>query len=91
MRITEVKELEGDCSASIRKGKKLITYDFKAKLNWASEKLDDVGKACGPFCNGRFELVEFSNDCGEDIEEWEVKTFFGEDMDGWKAEAQKTI
>lgn len=91
MRVSEVKELEGECSSSIRKGKKLISYEFKVQLAWSSEALDDVGKPAGPLCTGRYEISDISNDTGEDIDDWEVRTTWGEDIDGWKAKAEKII
>ena len=34
LHITEVKECKGDAEVNIRKGKKLVTYDYKINLSW---------------------------------------------------------
>lgn len=34
LHIVEVKECKGDAEVNIRKGKKLVTYDYNIRLGW---------------------------------------------------------
>ena len=79
--VTEVKELKGESGVSIRKGKKIVSYDYSITLSWRVSMSSMVGG--GPevaFCTGLFELPEVSND--ED--DWEVRVAITEDKENLK-------
>lgn len=85
--ITEVKDLKGEASVSIRKGKKIVTYDYNAKLLWKC----DIGgsgntKVIGSI-NGEFEMPEISNDIIDDGDEWEINSR----ITGGDEELRKTL
>lgn len=73
LRVTEVKDLKGDSSISIRKQKKIVTFDYNIKLVWECEMGDESNtKAIGKI-GGEYVLPEVSNDILDDGEEWEVE------------------
>jgi activator of HSP90 ATPase len=73
--ITELKDFKGESSVSIRKGKKIVSYDYSVKLQWQIDMYDNDGKSIFATTNGTYELPEVSNE--ED--EWEVRVSLGED------------
>jgi activator of HSP90 ATPase len=72
--VTEVKELKGDSAVSIRKQKKIVTYDYNIMLLWKCD-MSDAGntKVLGTI-EGQYEMPEMSNDILDDGEEWEINT-----------------
>jgi activator of HSP90 ATPase len=62
LKITEVKELKGESSISIRKGKKIVTYEYSAKLKWRCDLGDKDNTKVISTINGEFDLPEISND-----------------------------
>jgi len=70
--ITEIVKLEGEASVSIRKGKKIISYDYNISLKWKVVLGEQVATM-----EGKFDLPEVSND--SEWDEWEVRTEYGED------------
>lgn len=46
LKITEVKELKGESGVSIRKGKKIVSYDYAFILKWEC-KMGDVATCTG--------------------------------------------
>lgn len=73
MIITDIKEFKGESSVSIRKGKKIVAYDYQLTLAWQIDMRDkDTIIAT---TKGLYELPEMSNE--ED--EWEVRVTMGED------------
>jgi activator of HSP90 ATPase len=74
LKITEVKELKGESSVSIRKSKKIVTYDYTIKLLWKCD-MGDAGntKVLGSL-EGEYEFPEMSNDVIDDGDEWEINT-----------------
>lgn len=72
LRIIEVKDLKGESSVSIRKGKKIITYEYAVKLVWKCDMGDaDNTKVMGSI-EGEYEMPEISGDILADDEEWEI-------------------
>ena len=43
MTITEITKLEGEASVSIRKGKKIISFDYQINLKWKAVLADADG------------------------------------------------
>lgn len=74
MKITEVKEIKGDSSVSIRKGKKITTYDYNIKLVWRLDLGDDANTKVIGTLEGEYEFPEMSNDVLDDGEEWEINS-----------------
>ena len=73
LRITEVKNLKGESSVSIRKQKKIVTYDYNIKLVWKCDMGDETNSKVVGSIEGEYELPEVSNDVLDDGEEWEVR------------------
>jgi len=73
-KITEVKELKGESSVSIRKQKKIVTYDYSAKLAWKCDMGDETNSKVIGTVEGEFEMPEISNDVIDDGEEWEINS-----------------
>ncbi len=65
--------MKGESSISIRKGKKIISYDYNAQIKWECSFKDGEGNEVG-LMKGQYELPEVSNDIDDDGDEWEVRT-----------------
>ena len=63
---------------SIRKGKKIVSYDYNALLKWECVLKDGEGTQVG-LVKGTYEMPEISSDMEDDGEEWEVKLSVKED------------
>ena len=70
--ITEVKDLKGESSVSIRKSKKIVTYDYNVKLLWKCDMGNDDNTGIAGSINGEYVLPEISNDVIDDGEEWDI-------------------
>lgn len=68
--VTEIKSFKGESSVSIRKGKKIISYDYAVTLSWRVDMNDKDGKSIANG-SGTFELPEVSNE--ETMDSWEVR------------------
>lgn len=72
-KITEVKDLKGESSISVRKSKKIVTYDYQVKLIWKCDMGDkDNTKVIGSI-EGELFCPELSNDIITDDEEWDFQ------------------
>ena len=76
MTIQEITTLTGEASVSIRKGKKLVTFEYNIVLKWKVVLADANGGEVAKV-EGRYELPEISSD--DDWQEWEVRVEYGED------------
>ena len=72
--VTEVKDLKGESSVSVRKGKKIVTYDYNVKLVWKIDMGDESNSKVIGSVEGEWEFPELSNDVINDGEEWEINT-----------------
>jgi activator of HSP90 ATPase len=72
LKIKEVKDLTGEASVSIRKGKKIVTYEYKAKLVWECDMADEANTKVIGTIGGEYDMPEISNDVIADGEEWEI-------------------
>jgi activator of HSP90 ATPase len=72
VRITEVKDLKGESSVSIRKQKKIVTYDYKVKLVWKCDFADESNTKVIGSIEGEYECPEISSDILDDGDEWEI-------------------
>lgn len=70
--IKEVKDLKGESSVCVRKGKKIVTYEYNAKLVYKIDLSDEANTKVIGSVEGTFEMPEISNDVLDDGEEWEV-------------------
>lgn len=67
--ITEVKELKGESSLSIRKQRKIVTFEYNAHLLWKCE-IEKEGKKV--VFNGDIKMPEISSDILDDGEEFDI-------------------
>lgn len=72
LHITEVKDLKGESSVSIRKQKKIVTYDYNAKLVWKCDMADESNTKVIGSITGEYLLPEISSDILDDGEEWDI-------------------
>ena len=70
--VTAVDKLKGEASVSIRKGKKIVAYDYNALLKWQCTLRDGEGAEVASI-KGTYELPEVSSDMEDDGEQWEIK------------------
>lgn len=73
LRVTEVKDLKGEASVSIRKQKKIVTYDYSVKLVWQCDLGDASNTKVLGSIGGEYIIPELSNDILDDGEEWDVQ------------------
>ena len=78
MSVTEIATLSGEASVSIRKGKKIISFDYNIDLKWKAVLADAEGNQVSQL-EGKYVLPEVSNE--DEWDEWEVRVEFGEDPD----------
>ena len=78
MSVTEITTLSGEASVSIRKGKKIISFDYNMDLKWKAVLADAEGNQVSQL-EGKYVLPEVSNE--DEWDEWEVRVEFGEDPD----------
>lgn len=76
--ISELKDFKGESSVSIRKGKKIVAYDYQIKLQWKITMTDPEGNEYAK-TSGHYELPELSN---EEADNWEVRVSMGHDEEG---------
>lgn len=46
-KVTEINKFSGESSVNIRKGKKIVSYDYSIKLKWECTVRDGDGKDLG--------------------------------------------
>ena len=80
--VTEVTTLNGEASVSIRKGKKIISFDYNIVLKWKIVLADADGNSVSEV-EGKYEMPEVSND--DEWDEWEVRVEYGEDPDNLRS------
>jgi hypothetical protein len=78
LKITSVDSIAGEASVSIRKGKKIVAYDFNAMLKWECSFKDGEGKEVAQM-KGSYECPEISNDIADEGDDWEIKASIKED------------
>lgn len=78
LKITSVDKLNGEAAISIRKGKKIVSYDFNSNVKWELNVKDGEGSVIGTV-KGTYELPEISNDIDDDGEDYEVRPTVKED------------
>lgn len=71
--ITEVNKLKGEASVSVRKGKKIVSYDYQSLVKWEITVKDGEGQIIGTI-KGEYEMPEISSDIDDDGDEWEIKS-----------------
>lgn len=74
--IAEITTLTGEASVSIRKGKKIVSFDYNIVLKWKCVLADPDGTEVSKV-EGKYELPEVAND--EEWEDWECRTEYGDD------------
>jgi activator of HSP90 ATPase len=71
-KITEVKEFKGESSVSIRKQKKIVTYDYNVKLHWKCDMGDETNTKVVGSIEGEIDFPEISSDIINDGDQWEI-------------------
>ena len=74
--IAEITTLTGESSVSIRKGKKIISFEYKIELKWKCVLADSDGVEVSKV-EGKYELPEVCND--DEWNEWECRVEYGDD------------
>lgn len=64
--------MKGESSVSVRKGKKIVTYEYTVKLVYKIDLSDEANTKSIGTVEGVYEFPEISNDILDDGEEWEV-------------------
>ena len=80
--ITEITDIQGEASVSIRKGKKIVSFDYNFKLKWACVLADSDGNQVSK-TSGTYQFPEVSNE--DEFDEWECRVEYGEDPDNLRA------
>ena len=76
---------------SIRKGKKIVSYDYNCNLKWECSFKDGEGNVVATM-KGSFELPEISSDIDDDGDVWEVRPSIKEENpSGIKARYEATL
>jgi activator of HSP90 ATPase len=70
--IKEVKEVKGESSVSIRKQKKIVTYDYHIKLLWKVDMGDESNSKVVGSIEGEYDMPELSNDVLDGGDEWDI-------------------
>jgi activator of HSP90 ATPase len=78
LKVTAVDKFKGEASVSIRKGKKIVSYDYNCLLKWECALRDGEGTEVASL-KGTYELPEVSSDMDDDGEQWEVKASIKEE------------
>jgi activator of HSP90 ATPase len=90
LKVTSVEDLKGEASVSIRKGKKIVAYDYNCKLKWECSFMDGEGNEVASM-KGQYELPEVSSDIDDEGDEWEVRPSINKDPQNLKAKYEATI
>jgi activator of HSP90 ATPase len=77
-----VKEMKGESSVSIRKGKKIVSYDYAIELTWRCAMMGMEGGKEVASCEGTYEMPEVSNE--ESWESWETRVSYTKDSENLK-------
>ena len=88
LKITEVESMKGEASVSIRKGKKIISYEYEIKLKWELGLKDADGKVVSS-CTGKYEMPEVSSD--DPWKDWEVRVVVMKDDDNLQSAMNQAI
>ena len=76
MVVKEIKNFKGESSVSIRKGKKIVAYDYAITVSWQVDMNDKDGKSIA-VCTGEYDLPEISNE--ESMDDWQVRVTYTKD------------
>ena len=84
-------KVKGEAGVSIRKGKKIVSYDYNCKLLWELTVRDSDGNAVATI-KGSYELPEVSSDIEDDGEQWEIRPSIKEETPaGIKSRYESTV
>ena len=79
MTVSEVKEFKGEASVSVRKGKKIVQFDYHVILKWKVSFADKHDGHEIANCVGTYEFPEINSE--EGFDSWECRTVYLEDKD----------
>ena len=66
--------MKGESGVSIRKGKKIVSYDYNISIKWRCSMTAMEGGHEVAFCEGAYEMPEVSNE--EEWQDWEVRVTY---------------
>ena len=81
-------EFKGESGVSIRKGKKLVSFDYAVRLKWQCELTEKDGSVIAE-CFGAYEWPEISH--MEEAEDWECRTEWIEDEKNLKQMLEQLV
>lgn len=90
LKITSIDSIKGEASVSIRKGKKIVSYDYNCQLKWECSFKDGEGKEVASM-KGSYECPEISSDIADEGDDWEIKPTVKEDPQFMKARNENMI
>lgn len=73
--IEDFESFKGECGISIRKGKKIVSYDYEIKLKWKIP-LKDAADTIKSTLEGEFEFADVNNMVEDEGEEFEIFTTY---------------
>ena len=86
--IQEITKMEGEASVSIRKGKKIVSFDYAIDLKWQVVLADSDGNQIAKI-EGKYVMPEVSSD--EEWADWETRVEYGEDKDNLRSMLDQLI
>ena len=86
--IDEITSLKGESSVAIRKGKKIVHFEYEIKLKWKCVLKDAEGKEVSK-CTGNYFIPEICND--DEWSEWEVRLEYTEDKESMRSFADQLL
>lgn len=88
--ITSISGFKGESSISIRKGKKIISYDYNINMKFDCVMKDGDGNTLGTI-QGEYEMPEMSNDVADDGDDWEFRVNVTKDESNLKSRMDNVI
>ena len=74
--------MKGESGVSIRKGKKIVSYDYSIELKWRCAMMAMEGGKEVASCEGTYEMPEVSNE--DEWADWEIRVSYGQDSENLK-------
>ena len=75
--VIEIKDFKGEASLCVRKGKKIVQFDYNVVLKWRVAFCEGTKEIA--FCMGTYEWPEISSE--ESFDDWECRVVYLEDKD----------
>ena len=85
LNVVEIVKLQGEAGSCVRRGKKIITFDYEINFKWKCT-MDGL---TGCSCSGEYTIPSFSHE--DDAEDWEIRTDITLDEGGFEMLAAAVI